>query len=143
MFSFALRNIDHNPSSPSTEDSWDGTANSLTKHLESKTHGIKRCSAQSAHAALIVLQHLPKKYTTVYPFVFRSTDVYVPRLHKRKDMVPFDILMIQYHEQLKRQTKAYFFTRKNVAQSYSKITVKTINCDYCSGYCDISISLYT
>ena len=91
---FALRNIDHNPSSPSTEDSWDGTANSLTKHLESKTHGIKRCSAQSAHAALIVLQHLPKEYTTVYPFVFRSTDVYVPRLHKRKDMVPSDILMI-------------------------------------------------
>ena len=52
---FALDNIDHNPSPCSTKDFWDGTASSSTKHLESKTHGTKRCSVQLAHAASIVL----------------------------------------------------------------------------------------
>ena len=109
---FALDNIDYNSSSRSAKDSWDRTAISSTQHLESKTHGIKRCSVQLADAALIVLLPLPKEYTTMHHFVFKSTDVYVPCLPKRKDMVPFGISLIWCHAQLKRQTNAYFFMQK-------------------------------
>ena len=100
--------------------------------------GIKRCSVQLAHATLMVLQPLPKECTTVHPFVFISTDFYVPRLPKRKDMVPFGISLIWYHAQLKRQTNTYFFIHKNVAQSNSKILAETVNSDVVV----IAISVY-
>ena len=102
-------NIDRNPSSRFAKDFWHGTAISSTQHLESKTDGIKRCSVQLVDTALVFLQPLPKEYTTVYPFVFKSTEIYVPRLPKRKDLVPFGVSLIWYHAQLKRQTNAYFF----------------------------------
>ena len=101
---FGLDNTDPSPSSHSTNDSRDRTASSSTKYLKSKTHGIKCCWVQLAHAAFIVLKILPKEYMTVHPFVFKSADVYAPRFPKRKDMVPFGISQIWYHAQLKRQT---------------------------------------
>ena len=109
----------------------------FNKHLESKTHGIKHCSVQFAHAALKVLQSLPKEYTTVHPFVFKSTDAYVLRLPKKKDMVLIGISLIWYHTQLKRQTNASS-CKKNVAQSNSKILAKTVN----SEVVVIAISVY-
>ena len=82
---FAIDNIDHNPSSGSAKDFWHRTAISSTQHLESKTDGIKCCSVQLAATASKFLQPLPKEYMTVHPFELKSTDVYVPRLPKRKD----------------------------------------------------------
>ena len=57
---FAVNNIDHNPSSRSAKDIWHGRAVSSTRHLQSKTDGIKRCYVQLADTALIFLQSLPK-----------------------------------------------------------------------------------
>ena len=71
---FAVDNIDHNPSSRSAKDSWHGTVISLTQHLESKTDGIKRYSVQLVATGSKILQPLPKKHTTVHPFVLKSTD---------------------------------------------------------------------
>ena len=102
VFTFAVDYID--PSSRSTKDSWHGEAISFTQHLESKTDGIERCSVQLSDTALLVLQPLPKEYTTVqHHFVFKSIDVYIPRLPKRTDLVPFGISLIWYHAQLNRQ----------------------------------------
>ena len=80
---FAVDNIDHNPSSHSAKVCWHGTAISSTQNLESKADGIKRCCVQLAVTASKVLQPIPKEYTTVHFFVLKSTDVYVPHLPKR------------------------------------------------------------
>ena len=44
-------NIDHNLSSRSTKYFWPGTAISSTRHLETKTAGLKRCSFQLTDTA--------------------------------------------------------------------------------------------
>ena len=44
FITFAVDNIDRNPSSRSAKDTWHGTAIPSTQHLESKTDGIKHCS---------------------------------------------------------------------------------------------------
>ena len=60
---FAVDNIDHNPSSRSAKSSWHETTIFSTRHLESDTDGIKRCFVQLAATASKVLQSLPKEYT--------------------------------------------------------------------------------
>ena len=67
---------------------------------------------------------------TKHPFVFISADVYVQRFPKRKDLVPFDISLILVACTIEEAEERIFLHAKNVAQSKSKILVKTINSDF-------------
>ena len=100
---FAVDNINNNPSFHSAKDSWYGTA------IISSTQ-----------------QPLQKEYATVHLFLFKLTDIYAPRLPKRKDIVPFGISLIWCHAQLKRQTNAYFIMQKPQLNRIAKYSLKLL-----------------
>ena len=88
---FLARNSSFFNTAPRNKDSW---AKAL--FFPANRHCLKGLAAS------------PKGIQTVHSFVLKSTDVYIPYLFKRKDLVPFGISMIWYHAELKKQTNAFF-----------------------------------
>ena len=74
---YAVDNIDHNPSSRSAKDSFHGTAITTTQHLENASDGYQRPQVQFEKSEGYTLHKLPSDYTTVRPFVLKTKDVYV------------------------------------------------------------------
>ena len=97
---FAADNIDHNPPSCSAKYFWYETAISSKKQLESKTHGIRRCSVHLTDTPLKVLPPLLKRYrqctplklTCVFFFIFVpfQEEIFSPIWHLI-DLVPCTI----------------------------------------------------
>lgn len=76
---FAVDNIDHNPSSRNAKDSWHGTAISATQHLHAANEGeIRECVPCKKDGS--TMKELPATYTTVKPFALKSTDIFAPEV---------------------------------------------------------------
>ena len=73
----ATDNIDHDPSSRSSRDSFHGTAVTATQHLLKVNDGQIRPPLPSARSSGLQLEKLPSDYTTVQPFVLAKKDVYI------------------------------------------------------------------
>ena len=73
-------NIHH--SLRTANESFHGTAISITLHLENSKDGIKRLAIaiDSSNNNFRSLRQLPASYTTVYPFVLKSKDIFAPSL---------------------------------------------------------------
>ena len=73
----AVDNVDHNPSSRSAKDSFNGTAITTTQHLEHVGDGNQRQIYPFEKSKGYTLRKLPTDYTTIKPFVLKTNDVYV------------------------------------------------------------------
>ena len=73
----AVDNVDHNPSSRSAKDSFNGTAITTTQHLEHVGDGNQRQIYPFEKSKGYTLCKLPTDYTTIKPFVLKTNDVYV------------------------------------------------------------------
>ena len=87
----ALDNIDHNPSSTSSHDSFHGTAISLAQHPTAEKPGTDRCTnvfdpEKSSKSKKIAA--LPSYYTDVPPLTPPSTNIVVPNTCTRLVSVP-------------------------------------------------------
>ena len=77
---YAVDNIDHNPSSRTAQDLWHGTAISASQHLKDKDDGCVRPAVefQNEEVKSKVLKQLPSQYTCVLPYVLKKKDIIVP-----------------------------------------------------------------
>ncbi len=80
---FAVDNIDHNPSSRTAKESWHGTAISATQHVRSKNDRIVRERTSLKFTDDNQLKQLPSSYINVKPFLLQSTDVFAPTVEVR------------------------------------------------------------
>jgi len=63
-----LDNIDHNPTSTSSQGAFHGTALSITQHVTHDNHGVQRTSeVQEPTVQSKSIKPLPDSYTTVPP----------------------------------------------------------------------------
>lgn len=76
---FAVDNIDHNPSSRDAKDSWHETAISSTQHLKGTDDGEMRIPATFTMNDSKI-KDLPHQYTNVIPFALKSENLYPPAL---------------------------------------------------------------
>ena len=77
----AVDNIDHNPSSTTASDSFQGTAVSLTNHLSDSCPGVER---DVVHGTLTspskTVMHIPSRYSTFPPATLQNKHPVVPQL---------------------------------------------------------------
>ena len=74
-----LDNIDHNPSSSSSKDSFHGTALSVTQHVTHDNSGIPREHLNTeSHSQLKSIKPLPEMYSTVPPTSFPCSAISPP-----------------------------------------------------------------
>ena len=76
---FAVDNIDHNPSSRNAKDSWHGTAISATQHPYFINEGTARECVPYQKDGL-TMKKLPDTYTMIKPFSLKCTDIVAPKV---------------------------------------------------------------
>ena len=75
---FAVDNIDHNPSSRTATDSWHETTISTTQYIDIAHNGIQRLPLNLKKSTGKSIHQPPRAHTTVHPFVLKSSDVFIP-----------------------------------------------------------------
>ena len=76
----AVDNIDHNPSSTTSRDSFHGTGISLFQHPDENCTGTQREVIAIQDDSNPVKSNLPESYTSVPPVVLQSKDPPVPKI---------------------------------------------------------------
>ena len=77
----AVDNIDHNPSSNTSTDSFHGTAISLTQHYSAESSAVPVCRENFNMSDCKTLKPLPSSYTTVLPAVLTKKHPEIPELN--------------------------------------------------------------
>ena len=77
----ATDNINHDPSSRSSRDSFHGTAVTATQHLIKVNDGQIRTPSPFVRSSGLPVEKLPSDYTTVQRFALAKKDLYAKSLH--------------------------------------------------------------
>ena len=95
----AFDNIDHNPTSVTSLESFHGSAISVTQHFEEPSEGILREIPFIENIpGKGKLKDLPQSYTTVYPLSLKSKDLFPPVLNCGEELGSYDINAITKNE---------------------------------------------
>lgn len=73
----AVDNIDHNPSSTSSHDTFHGTGISLFQHPDSDNSGVPRVVAATSDSA-VRYAHLPENYTSIPAVALANKELHLP-----------------------------------------------------------------
>ena len=76
---FAYDNIDHNPSSSTTQDSFHGTGVSIFQHPDSENTGTLRETVPFSAQTDVSKISLPDQYTTILPAKIAKKDIFIPQ----------------------------------------------------------------